>query len=502
MVGTVAYMAPERFDTDRDGTAVGPAADVFAWGAVVAYAASGRTPFQADSAAATAARILTQPPDLSGLPDPLRRVVGRTLAKDPKDRPTAHELLEMLLDLDSADTTRTIGPEVRKAAQAVRRPRSRRRALIAAVVVLAVGLAGAFTVRSVPQVRAAFSASPETKGPETTVASSAPSQAAPKRPAVAGPSVIDRLDRPGQWKLTSDDSDSGKCVFARDRFEVTTQGSSVYRCDGPADTFAGDQSIAVDATILSAGACAEIWFRSVTDGAYRVSVCEKDVRIGVDSADDIADEVKAAVTPVPLGQSRKIRVEVRDEQASVVVDGTSMITLKLGEPALAAGRVEFGGLNDADSGDSRAAFANAEIRTAKSGTTTFPDLTLGSTKSVVKLYAYDARSRSVVVEPILFMTGEQYCKTFKLKTTDARCNREWITEESHTKVTVPVAAKPKYFTWEDDNGDVCIDTPEAGGTCPMTAKAFGAWAADNAGAMVAVTTADATITRMAQIYTP
>ncbi|MEK8107247.1 protein kinase [Micromonospora sp. M12] len=30
MVGTVAYMAPERFDNDSDRT-VGPAADVFAW---------------------------------------------------------------------------------------------------------------------------------------------------------------------------------------------------------------------------------------------------------------------------------------------------------------------------------------------------------------------------------------------------------------------------------------------------------------------------------------
>lgn len=45
MVGTVAYMAPERFGDDPDST-VGPAADVFAWGVVVAYAATGRTPFR------------------------------------------------------------------------------------------------------------------------------------------------------------------------------------------------------------------------------------------------------------------------------------------------------------------------------------------------------------------------------------------------------------------------------------------------------------------------
>ena len=96
MVGTVAYMAPERFEPAHQAQ-VTPAADVFAWGAVVAYAASGRTPFDGDSAASTAMRILTQPPDLSGLPPSLRAPVELALAKDPRDRPTARELLDMLL---------------------------------------------------------------------------------------------------------------------------------------------------------------------------------------------------------------------------------------------------------------------------------------------------------------------------------------------------------------------------------------------------------------------
>ncbi|UQU61891.1 discoidin domain-containing protein [Couchioplanes caeruleus] len=97
MVGTVAYMAPERFSSEP-GEPAAPAADVFAWGCVIAYAGTGRTPFEGDSPGATAARILTQPPRLDGLPEPLRAVVGRALAKDPADRPTARELLDLLLD--------------------------------------------------------------------------------------------------------------------------------------------------------------------------------------------------------------------------------------------------------------------------------------------------------------------------------------------------------------------------------------------------------------------
>jgi len=96
MVGTVAYMAPERFDPAH-GRQVTSAADVFSWGAVVQFAATGRTPFAADSPAATAMRILTQPPDLSGLPESLRSIVERSLAKDPVERPTARDLLDMLL---------------------------------------------------------------------------------------------------------------------------------------------------------------------------------------------------------------------------------------------------------------------------------------------------------------------------------------------------------------------------------------------------------------------
>src|SRR4029453_12659086 len=61
MVGTVAYMPPERLDSAMGE--ITPAADIFAWGAVVAYASAGRSPFRGDSPMATAARILTVEPN-------------------------------------------------------------------------------------------------------------------------------------------------------------------------------------------------------------------------------------------------------------------------------------------------------------------------------------------------------------------------------------------------------------------------------------------------------
>ncbi|MDW5327394.1 serine/threonine protein kinase [Plantactinospora sp. KLBMP9567] len=96
VIGTVAYMAPERFESATKGVLT-PAADVFAWGAVVAYAGTGRTPFAAETPAATAVRIMTEEPDLDGLTGPLRELVELALAKEPHRRPAIRDLLDRLL---------------------------------------------------------------------------------------------------------------------------------------------------------------------------------------------------------------------------------------------------------------------------------------------------------------------------------------------------------------------------------------------------------------------
>ncbi|MEU8379154.1 protein kinase [Streptosporangium sp. NPDC048865] len=88
-----SYTAPEVFT----GGAAGPAADVFAWGGIVLYAASGEDPFAAGSLGAVMHRILALDPDLGPLPRPLRPLVSAALAKDPRARPAARDLLAALL---------------------------------------------------------------------------------------------------------------------------------------------------------------------------------------------------------------------------------------------------------------------------------------------------------------------------------------------------------------------------------------------------------------------
>src|SRR5208283_4273766 len=89
VVGSPGFMSPEQ----AMGQEIGPPSDIFSLGAVLTFAATGGGPFGKGSSPELAYRLVYGPPNLGGLPGQLRPLVERCLAKDPRERPTADEVL-------------------------------------------------------------------------------------------------------------------------------------------------------------------------------------------------------------------------------------------------------------------------------------------------------------------------------------------------------------------------------------------------------------------------
>ncbi|KQX59229.1 MULTISPECIES: bifunctional serine/threonine-protein kinase/ABC transporter substrate-binding protein [unclassified Streptomyces] len=99
MIGTPGFLAPEQAGVAGSGD-VGPAADVFSLGCVLAYALTGERPFGTGGVAAVVYRAVHEEPDLAEVPDTIRPLVEACLAKDPADRPTAAEVRDELGDAE------------------------------------------------------------------------------------------------------------------------------------------------------------------------------------------------------------------------------------------------------------------------------------------------------------------------------------------------------------------------------------------------------------------
>ncbi len=80
-VGTVHYMAPE-IGNGRYGKEI----DIYALGIILYEMLTGRVPFEGESVGEVLMKHLTAEPDLSGVEEPYRSAIARTLTKAPEGR--------------------------------------------------------------------------------------------------------------------------------------------------------------------------------------------------------------------------------------------------------------------------------------------------------------------------------------------------------------------------------------------------------------------------------
>ncbi|MEU8244203.1 serine/threonine-protein kinase [Actinoplanes missouriensis] len=352
MVGTIAYMAPERFATGAGRRPPEPAMDVFAWGVLVAFAATGRTPFAADSPVATAARILTQPPDLDGLGGPIRELVAATLDKDPDQRPSAHELLSRLLAAGAADQAGAVDPQLQWAALAMRnnagaataraeeaeqawawvarrrrrRQFLRRAATLTALTALLLGLATAGSVAL------DWRTGPRAADPLARI------------------TIADSLRGPGVWLAKEQSGPVGGCEFEWAGLLVERSTSAGFRCQGP-DRPLADPIVAVSVFVPEEGDCAAVWLRAGVEGAYRVSLCHDHVALTFEDPDPTRSAViSSAPAVVPAGYSEVSRVRLtivaRDRYIDADIGGRPSLRAEIPGRILRAGRLALGVVPD------------------------------------------------------------------------------------------------------------------------------------------------------------
>ncbi|WP_419997832.1 protein kinase domain-containing protein [Streptomyces boninensis] len=152
VVGTPPFMSPEQLTRPEELTG---ASDVFSLGALLAYAATGRSPFEAASPHLVAYRVVHEAPDLEGVPQELRRVLEPCLAKEPQERPTPAQLLDRLqrmLELPAPQPSPQPAPTAALPTTVAPRRRGRRVALIAlSLLLLAGGTVGAVVGMGLPE---------------------------------------------------------------------------------------------------------------------------------------------------------------------------------------------------------------------------------------------------------------------------------------------------------------------------------------------------------------
>ena len=330
---------------------------------------------------ATATRILTRPPDLDGLPDSLAGLVERALTKDPRQRPSANELVQGLLAVsapaaeapavarpltgrfDARELLEQViaeGPARRPDPPPVSRPRPEheRRPASRGTTRRLLYVLIALLVASVTAATVAYAVDGRDEDPSvdlhTNAAPVTTTEAGPD-----GPSFADPLDRPGRFRASS--GASGRCDFVNGRLWARAKSRATYQCPGPLDPFAGDQSITVDITLARRDACAMVWFRYRGDRGYQLTACSATVEIEKLDGVVLTSVGRESSTTLTPGEPHQLALVIVADHATVTIDGKEALRANVSDAAIRSGRIQLGVTNTSATSGAEVSFGNLRV---------------------------------------------------------------------------------------------------------------------------------------------
>jgi eukaryotic-like serine/threonine-protein kinase len=381
VIGTVAYMSPERLGAAD--TPVTPAADIFAWGALVAYAGTGRHPFSGEVPAVVAAQILTQPPNLTGLDPSLRGPVESALAKDPAARPTARALLDELLAggprgggglaaafakqpelrVAAEGAAAIEGPTVPKGTAPDTAPGRRRSRLVPIALVLALLAVLGLGAAAMATGRISLTPTAGPSAPTSSVPATSPSSPVPALDIPSGyVSVLrDSLAGPGYWSPFVEPSFNVTCAVDNG-LTITKTSVGTYRCPGPRDSRT-DFVLSVEVTLTGPASCAGVWFRFTgAQGGYALQICPDRYELVTHSGTTITTlRTIRFARPVPDSGTIRVGLAVQGRALRLYRDGSRLAVAELIDTRFSSGRVLFGAFLTGGVPPFNVTFRNVEI---------------------------------------------------------------------------------------------------------------------------------------------
>jgi serine/threonine protein kinase len=150
VIGTIAYMSPEQ----AAGKPLDERSDIFSFGVVLYELLAGARPFAGETAIELLRNVMNGavPPLQSDLPEALRLIVDKALARDPDER--YQSMREMVVDLRRLLRRTTSGPPALPPPSEAPAARNRWRIGWYAVPLVVLGIVGAALFRPVPQTPA------------------------------------------------------------------------------------------------------------------------------------------------------------------------------------------------------------------------------------------------------------------------------------------------------------------------------------------------------------